>query len=68
VGAGGGSCVSLGRLAIRGGARGLLRIGRGGEQELSDLGETAAIAGGEEAVEADLSGSPREARAGGSDA
>jgi len=31
-----------------------LRIGRGGEQEFSDLGKTRATAGGEEAVEADL--------------
>ena len=41
-------------LAIRGGAGGLLRIGRGGEQEFSDLGENPATARGEEAVEADL--------------
>jgi hypothetical protein len=51
LGAGGGSCIFLGGLAIRGCARALLRIGRGGEQELSDLGETA---GGKESVEADL--------------
>jgi hypothetical protein len=40
---------------MRRGACSLLRIGRGrGEQELPDLGETPATAGGEEAVETDL--------------
>jgi hypothetical protein len=33
---------------------GLLRIGRRGEQEFPDLAETPAVAGGDEAVEADL--------------
>jgi len=44
----------LGGLAIRGGACGLLRIGRGGEQEFSDLGETPATAGGEQPIGANL--------------
>ena len=45
----------MGRLAIQGGACGLLRIGRGGgEYEFSDLGEKPATAGGKQPIGADL--------------